>query len=408
MGKASRRASRRRRQHRSTVGVRAGASGLRLVVATSPVSAETGGAFLEHDLQMVRSALLYADTVELVSPVANMVGSVAALQDAGPYAWVDLVLQLDDDALAGFSKGQDPVEYRETLTLLRQMLSLPRAQRRKLLTPAQRGQVQQLRDSFEQMVAAADGLQDTVDKVLHESGAPELVEALESGALVVNWASVGFNEDMIERFSDHLRGLLASPDTHLLLDDSMADLARAMIDEGQVSPADLTLSRAARSRVGTGLVSNLPAFPDARVASILEARADLGEPLSAYRKGVTRISERLRSGPFDPPIESEVDDIWRDEVSPAVQRLRDDLSRTRLVRETVSSLRVDAQDWLLGGGLYFGVEQLTHLEGLAAAGVAAVPVVGKAVNDALVSSAGRRESARHHEFFYLLELDRKL
>jgi hypothetical protein len=42
-------------------------AGLRLVVATSPADFEDGE-FLAHDLRLVRSALLYADSVELLSP----------------------------------------------------------------------------------------------------------------------------------------------------------------------------------------------------------------------------------------------------------------------------------------------------------------------------------------------------
>lgn len=401
MGKASRRAGRRQRLGRSRMSISPGATGLRLVVATSPIDARDG-AFLEHDLQMVRAALLYADTVELVSPIANMIGRIAAMQTADSHAWLDVLLQMDDDVLARYSRDQEPAEYREQLRLSRQMLSMPRPQRRKL--PAgQRKQLHALRASYEQVIASPDGLQETLQRTLEQSGARELGEALESGALVVNWA-----EDMMETFVDHLGTLLGSPDTHLLLDAKTAGLARAMIDEGQVSPAELTLSRAARSRVGTGLVANLPAFPDARITTILEARAELAEPLSAYRKGVTQISEKLHSGPFDPPIESEVDDIWRDAVRPTVDTLRADLSKTRLAREAAVNLGLDVKTLLTGAGLFFGVQSLTDVEELAAAGLSATPVLGRAVASAVKESVGRREAARRHEFFYLLELDRML
>lgn len=388
--------------------MRPGSGGLRLVVATSPVCG-AHGAFLEHDLQMVRAALLYADTVELVSPVANMVGSVAAMQQIGPDAWFEVLMQMEDDVLARFSGDQDPVEYRRAVTLQRQLLNMPRSQRRKLPLE-QRESLQDLRASFERMMTSTDGPQDTLEKVLEQWGAPELGEALDAGALVVNWASTSpeGTPEMIEQYSDHLRDLLASPHTHLLLDESTAGLARAMIDEGHVSPSELTLSRAARSRVGTGLVANLPAFPDARITSILEARAELSEPLSAYRRGVAEISEKLHSGPFDPAIASEVDDLWRDDVRPTVDTLRSDLSKTRLARETAVNLGVDVKTVLAGAGLYFGVEHATNLEGLAAAGMGAAPVLGRAVTSALKDSAGRREAAHRHEFFYLLELDLKL
>jgi len=66
----------------------------------------------------------------------------------------------------------------------------------------------------------------------------------------------------------------------------VAGIARGLIDEGAVTPPDLTLARAARSQVGTGLVSHLPVFPHASVTSVLEARAELAMPLASYRRGV--------------------------------------------------------------------------------------------------------------------------
>ncbi len=100
--------------------------------------------------------------------------------------------------------------------------------------------------------------------------------------------------------------------------------------------------------------------------------------------------------------------MWRDEVQPAIGNLRDDLSRTRLVRDAALNFGTDAKSIVTGGGLFFGVQATTSLEEFTAAGIAAVPVVGQAVASAFKDSAGRREAARRHEFFYLLELDERL
>jgi len=61
-----------------------------------------------------------------------------------------------------------------------------------------------------------------------------------------------------------------------------------------------------------------------------------------------------------------------------------------------------------GGSLFFGVQALTSLEEFTAPGIAAAPAFGQPVMSARKESAGRRELARRHEFFDLLELDTRL
>lgn len=408
MGKQSRRPGRRNRPGRQKVAAHPSPTGLRLVVATSPESARDGE-FLEHDLQLVRSALLYADTVELVSPVANMVGGVAALHVGGSEAWIELFLSLDDDVLRHIGVDREPAEFRDLLTRYRNLSALPRAQRRSVLGKHSTI-MRALQEDLRELLDGPEGPQETLRRMLERAGVPELEEALEAGALEVNWGAMGVGDPdgMIDQYADHLKKLLSSPDSHLLLDESIAGIARAMIAEGHVEPPELTLSRAARSQVGTGLVASLPTFPSATVSSVLEARDDLAGPLAAYRGGVRQVTEKVRSEPFDPSMKGEVEDLWRDVVRPAVDHLRADLSATRLAREAAVNVGMDVKTLVGGGGIYFGVEAMTSINEFAAAGIAAAPVLGKAVASAIKESSDRREAARRHEFFYLVELDERL
>lgn len=123
---------------------------------------------------------------------------------------------------------------------------------------------------------------------------------------------------------------------------------------------------------------------------------------------VARISGKIRSGPLEEGMDSEVTDVWRDEVQPTVNRLRAELSRTRILREAAVHLGTDATTALAAASMFFGVETFTEVHQLAAATATSLPVLGKAVASAYGDSAGRRESARRHEFYYLLELDQRL
>lgn len=412
MGKQSRRESRRNRpkRQRSRAGLRAIADeGLKLVVATSPEGVQDGGTHvLGHDLQMVRSALLYADHVELLSPLVPLVSSMAAVNDAGIDGFLAVYASLEDDQLAHMGLP-DPGDFKESMMKYQQFLALPRAERRRL--PEFQAMREQMLKEAAEHFGGKGGPQELLARKLEESGAPELVEALDSGLLTLNvdfMPEDGDQDKLMENYAAELGRMLTSADSHLLLDQYIASMAGAMIREGMVEPSELTMDRATRSRLGTGLASKLPAFPNATVASVLEARADLAEPLARYRGGVTQIARQLRFTAVDPELDGEIADMWRDEVQPAVRNIEQDLSRTRLVKEAGHVASGDI--WGLGasGAIYFGMEKLTDIENWMTAGVTAASFLGRSLHSAIRAAEQRRQDARRHQWFYLLELDRRI
>lgn len=362
---------------------------------------------MAHDLNMLRAALLYAGTVELLSPVAVMIGGVASLQSQD--GWLDLLETTDEDTLRGMGLKGDPNHVKALLARYRAIEALPRVERRRALGKHAR-EFTKLKASFDQHIGSQE-VGGRIGDVLEEAGAPELVEALEAGVLTIRddiVSGTGNADEMFDMYAERLKELLATPSTHLLLDESTAGLAHALIDEGHVAPADLAVDRAARARTGAGLVAHLPAFPNTTIGAVLEARTDLATPLAHYRAGVKRLNDRLVTGPFDPGYQSEVDEMWRDEVAPVVDRLRDDLSKTRLAYDAATNLAVDIKSVMGAGLVFFGVDTFTNVHELAAGAAAATPVLGKALASAHKEATVRKGGVERHEFFYLLELDKRL
>lgn len=410
MSKESRRERRGRSRARRADPERSISGGnLNLVVATSPTTAE-GGRFLAHDLELVRASLLYADSVELLSPAALMVGGVAAVHHAGPEALMKVLGSLDDEALARFG-DRDPQELRETVRAYQALASLPRAERRKRLGSRRSAELQRLFADFRSTMAAPGGPREMMGEVLEQAQVPELDAALEAGVLTLSTDFMTLDADtdtQIEEYTARLKALLAQPSTHLLLDERMSGIAQSLIDDGQVTPSAATMTRVVRSRVGTGLVAQLPAFPGASIEAILETREELSAPLARYRGGVNRLSKTVESDPLSAGVSAEVEDMWRDEVVPAVNDLRADLSATRLGHDAAVNLGRDSKSILAGGAFIFGVESFTDHSTLLAAGFSAASVTGKAVLDAYKDLAGQWRQAKRHDLFYLLALEEQL
>lgn len=286
-------------------------------------------------------------------------------------------------------------------------MRLSREQRRSL-TAAQRSALDEVHARLEQAVSQPT-TRAKLESMLEEAGAPELVEALDAGVLRVR-TDIGAAdpEAMFASYLEALRAALVSPTTNLLVDDQVASVARALIESGQVSPNQLAVARASRARSGAGLISHLPAFLGADVTSVLSARAELEAPLGRYRSAVSELTERMKLGPFDEGHGDEIADFWRDEVRPTVDSLRADLSVSRLTRDAALNVASDTKALVSGGAVFFGLDWVAEAPTMAAAAAGTVATTVKVAADAYKGRQQRREDAKSHGMFYLLELDRRL
>lgn len=404
MGKPSRRPNRRSRRARASAVVSEGK--LKIVVATHPAG---GGADvpvdLEADVRLVRSALLYADEVELLSPGAMMMASVQAVAQSGSAGMLAVLASLDDQTLDYLSSGRDRYfdvnEFRATLRQLVEFTSLPREQRR---APAGR----RIEDGMRKYLASSAGsFRDVASGLLAGSGGGELDAAARAGVLRLNadaFADATDTSRMIDGYVARLKNLLTDPSAHLLFDPGIAKLVQALVREGHVQPHQLTASNAAKSQTGSGLAARLPAFADSSVEDILMARDDLADPLGRYRRSVVQLSGQLASDAFDPAVEHELDDMWRDEVAPALADLRADLGAHSISRSFVRSIAEDPKAVVTAGSLWFGVGMVAGAPEVVSA---AAGVSGLAVSSVLRTLRGR-DDVKKRDLYYLLEINERL
>jgi hypothetical protein len=347
---------------------------LKVVIATTPHSGATGVS-LERDITLVKAALLYADEVELVSPGAAMLGSVASVAVRGEAGLLELIQRLDPTTLQALG-GPTSDQMRTLLPILGLLRNLDPAQLRAI--PGAEEFAEQLASFSAGMAQSAQQFSDVTENLLVTAGAEELTPAIDSGVLTLS--SAGLVEDMtgmgdmLVNFPDIVKAHLANPRSRLMFDDDLATLVRAMIREGIAEPHHLAVTHAGQAAVGSGLVTRLPAFVAPPMAEVLNLRSDLQDPLTNYRAAVVRLADRLTTKAYEAENAAEIDDLWTSDVRPALVRMREEMAQHGLVRElareaaTAPDLFVRA---LAGPGTYLGVEAISDLSGWAAAAAAA-------------------------------------
>jgi hypothetical protein len=416
VGNGSRRRARRSRDRRSKASVCIEPSGgLTIVIATGPQQGPAGLS-VEEDVRLVRSALLYADQVELISPGALMVAAIAAGAAQGPDFVFELMGTVDDNNLRRLGFEGDTAELRSALAEIKQLNDLPRAERRKLLGAAGN---RQLREMIAEMVDlflhGEHGFEAVANNLWEQAGAPDLAVAAEAGLLTLSTDAFDFaakSNLQMEQYVQTLKRLLVDPQSHLMFDEQIAGIVTALLREEQAELHPLTAEHALRAATGTGLLERLPAFPEAPMDAILETRTELAGSLIRYRRGVIHLSAKLLSGPLEPALKAEVDDLWRDEVQPTLVSLRTELSLTRLAKDAALNLATDAKALVSGAagvGVFFGVGAVDDLARWSTAAAAtAGSFTLQSATQSIRAAAQSRKAARNHDLYYLLAANDRL
>jgi hypothetical protein len=197
----------------------------------------------------------------------------------------------------------------------------------------------------------------------------------------------------------------------MLFDDAMGAFARHLIDEGQVEPSSLTLRHSGEAAVGTGLIARLPAFPQAPIDELLHLRGDLEGPLTRYRAKVSQLASTLATLSLDPEYAAEVDDLWRNDVAPALLELQEGFAEHGLVREIARAAGKDLKTFisaLTGAGIAIGLDKLTAVNEWIAVSAGVAAPAAQLMAAAAMSARDERRKLERHELFFLYDANRRL
>jgi hypothetical protein len=359
------------------------------------------GIAMTDEIALVKAALLYADRVTLASGKAVMLASVAGYLTAPPD-------KRRDELMAMVGVLPDAAEAAAAWRALRNV----RHRTREQIIAMKRFEAV-LEEPTRKMAA-------TIENILETAGAAELAVAMGAGVLDLDPLGTDQADEAfsIDGLGDALTKLIAavlgpSSTTHPMFSELGGGLARAMLREGKIEGAEL--APATQAGVAGQFISALPAFPDAPMDVVLDARERLRGPLRKFRGGVTRISRDLGGiHALDERFRMAANDLHREHVAPALEEI-DTLAREMgLLTALARSAPTVARDVGLAAGPVIalavtsgaGVEQLAAQAGAAAlgAGATALDLLGRAT----ASRREARDRRDRNEFVFLYEAGREL
>ncbi len=293
---------------------------------------------LSRELALSKAAVLYGDSVTLVGPKVTLLSYVDRLQSGNRDDRDALLLQM----MRAYPGGEDALKQLDTMSAS---------------GPRQRRAVELLKARM--LAQARDQIEVAIKPVLEETRYAEFARALRAGRLKLDpltpdgrppsrqlvgdaLASTitaamhrgsGAPDPMLEVFKERIIGTILGGSTALpLLDSDVRSLAQSMRDV-LVAMGVAARPVSPEPAVATGLLEALPSFPDAPMDEILEARRSLEPALVRFRAAIARVTAQTPIDVMAGPIDAELAALWRTDVAPALQELRELQEQLQLRRE---------------------------------------------------------------------------
>lgn len=359
---------------------------VRFSVITLP-HAGADGPSLHSEIRLCKAALLYGDRVTLHSPNAALLLGGEALAHADPRDRVLLTLLLVG-SLEGGAPG-DRLMWEELLALHGRR---NRTREELMLLMRLQGLVDK----------EWEGISERLVEMARAAGADELRPAVEAGLLRVDPLYPGAGdysvEQMFDVLTERLGRLLSAGAAYPLFDDGVGGLVRAGLKEGLFEVRPRGKRRARHAGMAAGLLDHLPAFPAARMNEILDIRTELGPPLRRFRQAVVRLSREAALEAYDSDFALHVEDVWIEEVEPALEEIREAVKR----RPSLAELARAAL-----GNASFGVVVSDLAELPTIVGMTAGLGVGAAA-DVLVARRRSKREVQRADFYFLYDLGERL
>lgn len=324
---------------------------LHFTLGVAPTSQLT----LTKDLQMLKVALLYADSVKLCSVTTSIILQVAAIGELTDKQRVDFLEQL----LPVIAGDGNAIEVQGAIQ------EYKRIQHKKYRNTQEIMYQRRLAKIISQTWDGSGGMRETAYKIAHEAGAEGIVQAFELGLLDIHIFDTS-RATVVEDFFDVVSAAVAEKTTYPLFDDFTGNLIQAGLKESKLVATAGDLGRSKHSGLVGNLLSRLPLFEQASVDEVIDIRRELEHPLTRFRSAIVQFSDNIRGAQWDEDFSTEAERIFYQVVDPAILEIEEAVRGNRYLQRllgqyTSETLKALATSGAVGYGLGMLVSPLSSL-----------------------------------------------
>lgn len=285
--------------------------GFDFTVAISPSATN-----IDRELQYVKSALLYADSVTLISPLAYFYYKLKActktMDERAVIKTFNMIIPLCKDIEPdAYKKGISAIKPFAKIVNDKQYRRIPNAYKR------------EMREALVPFLLQCETI--LLSKIGDEQES-ELNKLIRSEKLKLYRFEhdLSDTDGLVPEFFRKLKDAVTG--SYPLFDEASNQLIASAVKEQVISLSNVDRMKIVHAGVSDGLIQRLPSFEFASVDEILDIRKELDSSLARFRSKMFEYSESIQSMPWNEDFESESSMLYYKKVVPAVLEI-DELTK---------------------------------------------------------------------------------
>ena len=300
---------------------------------------------LEREMQYIKAALLYADRITLISPLAYL---YTQLSTEGKNLDEFVVLRMFESVLP-LCKDQKPELYRDGVSALNQLRPLLRSKKYRAVPVLEKIKIRK------ELLGFAQEMDGVLLDLIGESYANELQLLLKSEKLVLQ--PFEHNLADLDGITAEYFGMLTKSvkASFPLFDELSSDLMSAAVNARIVRLSDTEKRKITHAGFSGSMIQNLPSFEDASVSELLDIHKELSGPLTRFRGKMITYSDSIQSLPWDDQFESECSLLFDKEIAPELQEIDELTHENSFIKNLGRELVSDGAFLKSAGGLIMGI-----------------------------------------------------
>ena len=263
---------------------------------------------LEREMKYIKSALLYADKVTLISPLAYMFNR---LTDKGNGLNERTVIKLLEQILP-LAKLNDASFYEESYPIIKEFSDIIHSKQYKSISYVKKLEIQRKLRSFTTEIC------EVVISLVGEEHGSELQTLIDKGQVKIEKFnhSLGDLDLCVKDYCDLLAKSIHT--SYPLFDTQSNDLMKAAVDSRIVNLSSIDKQKITHASLTDNYIQKLPSFSEASIDELIDIKNELSKPLTRFRGKMLEYSESIQSMPWDVDFKSECDILYNKEVVPAL------------------------------------------------------------------------------------------
>ena len=313
-----------------------------LNVTVAVVPSSTG---IDVELQYIKSALLYADNVILISPLAYLYTQLTYQPNTINEKHFVFLLE----KILPFAKLQDQVLYEQGLCVLNQLKSLLKNKKYMQLSYTKRLNIINEVKSFTKEIT------EIMFSMIGTEQCHELNTLVFNNQVIIHKfdhsiADVG---NMIKEYFCMLQNSLK--DSSPLFDKQCYDLLNSAIKSRVIKLSDTEKSKITHIGLVDNCLQRLPSFEEASIDELIDIKKELSNPLIRFRRKMLTFSDNIKSLPWDKDFIGECDSLFIKEIQPALLEIEEATHANSFMSNLGNKFLTQEGFWKSYNGLAVGI-----------------------------------------------------